>query len=179
MKTFSHFQHLQLSLTALVATIFLTNASSLIAAGNSFPHSSEEDARITQYAAGTYHNSLLKSNVSIISQSGNDNQASVTQSRSASYQMGNIAYIYQDGYNNQASISQNNGANIGLVKQIGSNHIANISQTGGQFEIKAQVNQFGRNSDIALSQSGSGLRSISVEQQNYSGNARPVTIDTN
>lgn len=165
--------------TALVAAISLTNASTSLAAGNDFLHSSEEDARITQYAAGTYHNSLLKSNVSIISQNGNDNQASVIQSRSASYQMGNIAYIYQDGYNNQASISQNNGANIGLIKQVGSNHTANISQTGGQFEIKAQVTQFGRNSDIALSQSGSGLRSISVEQQNYSGYARPVTIDTN
>ncbi|MCD1585954.1 hypothetical protein KV699_24875 [Vreelandella titanicae] len=179
MKPFSYCQHMRIYFTALVAAISLTNASTSLAAGNDFPHSSEEDARITQYAAGTYHNSLLKSNVSIISQNGNDNQASVIQSRSASYQMGNIAYIYQDGYNNQASISQNNGANIGLIKQVGSNHTANISQTGGQFEIKAQVTQFGRNSDIALSQSGSGLRSISVEQQNYSGYARPVTIDTN
>ena len=179
MKTFSYRKNMRIYFTALVAAISLTNASTLLAAGNDFTRLSEENARITQYAAGTYHNNLLKSNVSIISQNGNDNQANVTQSRSASYQMGNIAYIYQDGYNNQASISQNNGANIGLVKQVGSNHVANISQTGGQFEIKAQVTQFGQNSDIALSQSGSGLRSISVEQQNYSGYARPVTIDTN
>lgn len=169
----------KICLFALLTAISITNASTSLAASNGSPHLSGDDARITQYAAGAYHNNLLGSNVSIINQNGSNNQANVTQSRSARYQIGNIAYIYQNGQNNKASISQYNGANFGVIKQIGTDHNANINQTGGNSEIKAQVTQFGQNSDIALSQSGSGLRSISVEQQNFSGYARPVTIDTN
>tara|TARA_R110002012_G_scaffold90029_4_gene220345 strand:+ start:278 stop:838 length:561 start_codon:yes stop_codon:yes gene_type:complete len=133
-------------------------------------------ARITQYAANNDTNAY-QSNISIIQQNGQDNQASVMQSRSASYQLGNFAKISQWGNNNQASIMQHNGANIGIIWQEGNNHTATLVQEGKSLSFRAEIHQVGLSSDIQISQSGSGLRSISVEQHNYSGNAPPVTID--
>lgn len=134
-----------------------------------------EANRIAQYNLNS-DLTAIQGNVSIIKQNGNNNQASVIQSRSASYQLGNFAYINQRGENNQGSISQFRGRNIGIIVQVGNNHTADIVQEGNNFQ--AQINQLGFNSDISLSQSGSGQKSISVEQQNFSGNARPVAIDT-
>ncbi|MCO7245848.1 hypothetical protein [Halomonas sp. Mc5H-6] len=135
----------------------------------------QEANRIAQHNFNT-DITAIQGNISIIKQNGNDNQASVIQSRSSSYQLGNFAYIDQRGENNQGSISQYSGRNIGIIVQVGNNHTADIVQEGNNFQ--AQINQFGFNSDISLSQSGSGQKSISVDQRNFSGNARPVTIDT-
>lgn len=135
----------------------------------------QEAYRIAQHKFNT-DITAIQGNISIIKQNGDDNQASVIQSRSASYQLGNFAYINQRGENNQGSISQYSGRNIGIIVQVGNDHTADIVQEGNNFQ--AKINQIGFNSDISLSQSGSGQKSISVEQQNFSGNARPVTIDT-
>ncbi|MGP5310285.1 hypothetical protein [Vreelandella alkaliphila] len=131
--------------------------------------------RIAQYV-NEINTTFLQSNISVIEQQGNSNKASVIQSHSGSYQLGNLAHIHQLGNNNEASIHQSNNSNIGIILQAGNDHSADIVQTGNNFQ--AKIDQFGFNSDISLSQSGSGLRSISVEQQNLSGYARPITIDT-
>lgn len=136
-----------------------------------------ESGRVLQYANSIALN-RFQGNTSIIQQIGDNNQASVVQSRSANYQLGNFAHIYQRGNQNQASIQQENGSNIGIIWQVGNNNVANIEQLGNSFSLNANIHQIGFNSDITLSQSGSGLRSISVEQQNFSGHARPVAIDT-
>ncbi|AVI61906.1 hypothetical protein BB497_03920 [Halomonas sp. GFAJ-1] len=136
-----------------------------------------ESGRVLQYA-NSIATSQSQGNTSIIQQIGDNNRASVVQSRSANYQLGNFAHIYQRGNQNQASIQQENGSNIGIILQVGNNHVANIKQLGNSFSLDANIHQIGFSSDITLSQSGSGLRSISVEQQNFSGQARPVAIDT-
>lgn len=133
------------------------------------------DSRVTQYVSAI-DITTLQGNVSVIKQNGDNNQASVVQSRSASYQLGNFAYIYQRGNSNQGNISQSNGKNVGIIVQVGNDNAANIVQEGHEF--RAEINQFGFGSDITLSQSGSGLQRISIEQQNHSGSALPVTIDT-
>ncbi|PKG54860.1 hypothetical protein [Halomonas sp. MES3-P3E] len=134
-------------------------------------------SRVNQYT--TKINTLsLQGNISIIEQQGNYNQASVIQSRSASYQFANFSKIYQRGNNNLANISQSNGNNVGVIWQVGNNHNANISQQGNSLSFQADIYQLGFSGDVTISQSGSGLRGVSVQQQNYSGNARPVTIDT-
>lgn len=135
-------------------------------------------ARVFQQAKSIIDLNQLSGNASVIQQVGDNNSGNVIQSRAAGYQMGNLAYIYQNGRGNSASIDQQGGNNIGVVSQIGDDHSADIRQTGNSLSIRADVYQVGFKSDISLSQSGSGSRSISVEQQNYSGNARPVTIDT-
>lgn len=134
-------------------------------------------ARVFQQAKSIIDLNQLAGNASVIQQVGDNNSGSVMQSRAVGYQMGNLAYIYQNGRSNSASIDQQGGNNIGVVSQVGDDHSATISQTGNSLSLRADVYQVGFKSDVSLSQSGSGARSISVEQQNYSGNARPITID--
>ncbi|AQU84490.1 MULTISPECIES: hypothetical protein [unclassified Halomonas] len=136
-----------------------------------------EGFRVSQYSY-QIDTSLLQGNVSIIEQQGHNNHASIAQSRSAHYQLSNFSKIYQYGNNNQAAIIQNNGNNVGVIWQVGDNQTANISQQGNNFSLRADIYQIGFNGDVTISQSGSGQRSVSVQQQNYSSYSRPVTIDT-
>lgn len=162
---------------ASLVMIGLLTSNTVSAEANSNLLSLAENARVAQYAHQV-NISMLQNNVSIIEQQGINNHASVTQSRSASYQFANFSKIYQRGNNNQASIIQNNGNNVGVIWQVGHNHTANISQHGNNFSFQADIYQLGASGDVTISQSGSGLRGVSVQQQNHSGNARPVTIDT-
>lgn len=134
-------------------------------------------SRVSQYIAHIDHTSF-RGNISIIQQQGNHNQANVIQSRSLSYQLANFSHINQRGNNNQASIQQTSGNNIGVIWQQGNNHTANIYQQGSNLSLRADIDQLGFSGDVTISQSGSGLRGVSVQQQNYSGNTRAVTIDT-
>ncbi|UYV19106.1 hypothetical protein K1Y77_16955 [Halomonas qaidamensis] len=156
------------SCIALLLTIGLLGMNMIAQADNS---------RVAQYVS-EIDTSFLQGNISVIEQQGNSNKASVTQSRSASYQFANFSHIHQRGNNNHAEIVQSNGNNIGVIWQVGNNHSANISQQGNTFSLRADIYQTGFSGDITISQSGSGLRGISVQQQNNSGSARPVTIDT-
>lgn len=116
-------------------------------------------------------------NYSIITQIGNNNRNNISQS--ASYQAGNYSSVYQLGNYNTANINQVGGNNVSNVFQAGTNHIADIAQSGStSAELNASVHQVGNRSDIQISQSGSGYRGISVEQQAFSNNARPVTVET-
>lgn len=124
----------------------------------------------------SWHKSNNSSNISVIAQSGNDNQARVDQMHNKNYVYGNYANIYQNGNRNEANIIQSGGNNIGLIGQIGNANQATIEQSGNSFE--AQVNQYGYKSEINISQSGSAQRSISVSQRSNSGAAAPVTIRT-
>lgn len=153
--------------------------STLLAAMALLPISANaDDTQIEQYFKEIDTNNY-KSNYSIISQIGDNNRAEVTQSYSSSYQRGNFANIYQDGNFNNATIEQTGGNNFGVITQRGNEHNAQISQSGrGREIIEAEVTQLGRNSDIQITQSGSGYRSINIEQRAYSGNARPVTVET-
>lgn len=135
-------------------------------------------SRITQYVE-SQDTSHLKGNVSVIQQQGQNNSASVVQSRSSSYQFKNFAYIKQNGYNNQANLTQHNGNNIGVIVQQGHNHRVTATQEGNSFGVALNAVQIGFNSNLMISQSGSGLRDVNVHQQNYSGTSRPVTIDIN
>lgn len=162
---------------SLVAAIFMMIAITTAEANGNFSKNLEGSARVAQYAA-KIDNSVLQGNVSIIQQQGYNNQANVTQSRSSRYQFANFSHINQRGNNNQANITQSNGNNVGVIWQVGNDNAANISQQGNNFSFRADIHQLGVSGDISISQSGSGQRSISVEQQNYSGNAQPVAIDT-
>lgn len=159
----------------IVAGLLINNIVS--AKANSDNFSIEESTRVAQYAH-QIDITLMQENVSIIEQRGNQNQASTFQSRSTSYQSANFSHIYQRGNNNHANITQNNGNNIGVIWQVGNNHNANISQQGNSLSFRADIYQLGFSGDVSISQSGSGQRGVSVQQQNYSGSARPVTIDT-
>ena len=118
-----------------------------------------------------------RGNNSAISQIGDDNRAAIEQSRNtAGFALGNYANIYQQGSSNEANIIQSGGNNIGLIGQIGKDHKATIEQDGNRFE--ARINQLGIKSNIDISQSGSGLRSISVGQHSASGMTAPITIRT-
>ncbi|UXZ53913.1 hypothetical protein LOS15_14015 [Halomonas sp. 7T] len=136
-----------------------------------------EGARVAQYI-DQIDAAALRGNISIIEQQGNNNSARVFQSRSAAYQLANFSHIYQRGNNNVANVNQVNGNNIGVVWQVGNNHTAHINQQGNSLSFSADIYQLGFSGDVTISQSGSGLRGVSVQQQNYSGNTRPVTIDT-
>lgn len=114
-------------------------------------------------------------NVSIIRQIGDGNNSIINQNRTIQGSA-NYASIDQSGDFNKAYINQEGSQNIGLIYQDGNRHEANITQTGNQFE--SQVSQYGLDGEVNISQSGSGYRSVIVEQQSYSGNAKPVTIDT-
>jgi len=156
----------------LAATLFAVTVPAIASA-------SQEDveSRIIQYAQNI-DLADIQGNASIIQQIGNNNRAQVIQSHSGSYLLGNLAHIYQNGNNNQASIYQSNDSNIGIIFQEGNNHNAEIIQEGNKYE--ATIEQFGHRSDISLKQleSGSGLRNISVKQDNPSGYARPLSITT-
>tara|TARA_B100000929_G_scaffold126172_1_gene100041 strand:- start:1063 stop:1665 length:603 start_codon:yes stop_codon:yes gene_type:complete len=146
-----------------------------VAADNTHVYNSQN--RVEQFI----ENSRISSpaNVSIIEQIGNDNSAEVSQSRSSRYQANNLAYIYQNGNRNNGAIHQLSGNNVGFILQFGNDHNAIIEQRShGRGINHSSVVQTGFNSDITLSQSGSGYRSITVEQQAFSGNARPVTVET-
>lgn len=155
---------------AILATILLTatfSVSSTISADNS---------RIEQFSKQVVaqHN---QGNYSIIAQIGNNNHTHVSQS--ASYQAGNFSSIYQLGNYNSATVAQFGGNNISNVSQVGRNHKVNITQLGSvSGELNSNVRQLGSRSDVQISQSGSGYRGISVEQQSFSSNARPVTVET-
>lgn len=136
-----------------------------------------DDSRIEQFFNQVDTNSY-RGNYSIIDQIGNNNSATVNQSYSANYQRGNFSKIFQFGNFNTANIAQEGGNNFGVILQKGNAHEASITQVGGARDLKANVSQLGSNSDIQISQSGSGYRSINVEQRAYSGNARPVTVET-
>ncbi|KPQ26775.1 hypothetical protein [Halomonas sp. HL-93] len=156
----------QMWLVTLLAATLLTSTS--VNAG---------DNRIEQFF-NQVDTDNYRGNYSIIDQVGNNNSADVNQSYSASYQRGNFSNIRQVGNFNNATINQTGGNNFGVILQKGNEHEASISQAGRQRELKAYVSQSGSRSDIQISQSGSGYRSINVEQKAYSGNARPVTVET-
>ncbi|MYL23668.1 hypothetical protein GLV89_07665 [Halomonas alkaliantarctica] len=141
-----------------------------------------ERARITQYIENQqYQDDIIdKSNVSIIEQIGNNNNANVMQSYSASFQTGNFSFIRQKGNQNTAAISQWGGNNKASIWQDGNQHNASISQQNDSFSLdfNADIRQFGNSSDIHISQSGSDQRSISIEHHAYSGSAQPVTVET-
>lgn len=164
--------------SAALATLAAAVSFSAMAASSDNDAAVLSAARVFQQAKSIVDLNQLAGNASVIQQVGDNNNGSITQSRAAGYQMGNLAYIYQNGRSNNASINQQGGNNIGVVSQVGDNHSATISQTGNNLSLRADVYQVGFKSDVSLSQSNSGSRSISVEQQNYSGNARPVAIDT-
>ena len=162
---------------SLVAAVLMIVAITTAEANDKFSTNLVESSRVYQYAAQV-DNSVLAGNVSIIQQQGYNNQANVTQSRSSSYQFANFSHINQLGNNNQANITQSSGDNVGVIWQVCNDNAANISQQGNNLSFRADIHQLGISGDISISQSDSGQRSISVEQQNYSGNARPVAIDT-
>lgn len=121
---------------------------------------------------------VSRSNTSVITQIGNDNRANIAQSRNrAAFASGNYASVTQRGISNEANIIQSGSNNIGLIGQTGREHEAKIEQAGNGFE--ARIDQRGIKSNIDISQSGSGLRSISVSQDSVSGMTAPVIIRTN
>ncbi|WP_447530466.1 hypothetical protein [Vreelandella sp. TE19] len=137
----------------------------------------QAQSRVEQYAK-TSQAPVYKENYSIIRQNGHHNRTAVTQSYSAQYQHGNFSNIRQTGNFNTASITQAGGNNAGVILQNGDRHLATINQSYGVQGLQAFVSQTGHQSDIEISQSGSGYRSVSVEQQAFSGNARPVIVET-
>ena len=163
------------SCMALVMGVLLTSLNPEASANDQFIDSM---SRVTQYVE-SQDVSHLKGNVSIIQQQGTSNSASVVQSRSANYQFKNFAYIKQSGYNNQANLIQHNGNNIGVIVQQGYNNSVTAIQEGNSVGVALNAIQIGFNSNLMISQSGSGLRDVNVHQQNYSGTSRPVTIDIN
>lgn len=169
----------KISATRFCASLVMAGllASSMVSAEASGDSLIQEGARVAQYAY-QIDTSTLQGNVTIIEQRGNNNQASITQSRSASYQFANFSKIYQRGNNNLATITQFNGNNVGVIWQVGNNHSASIYQEGNNLAFRADIYQLGFSGDVTISQSGSGQRAVSVQQQNFSGNSRPVAIDT-
>lgn len=149
----------------------------LITSSSAF--SDSETNRIAQYF-NQIDTQSYRGNYSIIQQEGNNNNTKIFQSYSASYPNGNFSRIDQRGDGNTAHMTQTGGNNIGVILQQGNNHITDISQSGlgSEKQLEAYISQSGNRSDIHVSQSGSGYRSISVEQRAFSGNARPVTVET-
>lgn len=161
---------------ALKAPLALSLATLALALVTSVPTQAAQDNRVEQYRQSA--DAALPGNYSIIRQNGNNNRTAVFQSYSAQYQSGNFSAIRQIGSSNSAFITQLGGNNAGVILQNGDRHIATINQAYGRQGLEAFVSQSGNQSDIAISQSGSGYRSVSVEQQAFSGNARPVTVET-
>ncbi|PCF96284.1 hypothetical protein [Vreelandella nigrificans] len=164
-------------IASLVMTGLLANNMISAEANGNMPSQINEGFRVFQYSH-QIDTSLLQGNVSIIEQQGHNNQASIAQSRSAHYQFSNFSKIYQYGNNNQAVVIQDNGNNISVIWQVGDSQTANILQQGNNLSLRADIYQIGFNGYVTISQSGSGQRSVSVQQQNYSSYSRPVTIDT-
>ncbi|MDQ7734516.1 hypothetical protein QT231_17545 [Halomonas sp. SpR1] len=138
--------------------------------------SNADNSRVEQFSKQTAAQNN-QGNYSVIAQIGNNNRTNVSQS--ASYQAGNFSSIYQLGNYNSAEVKQTGGNNISNISQIGRNHKVDITQSGNTSrELNSYVRQIGNRSDVQISQSGSGYRGISVEQQAFSSNARPVTVET-
>jgi len=116
-----------------------------------------------------------RANVALIRQIGDGNNSIINQNLNRQG-YANLASIYQHGNFNEATINQEGSNNTGFIHQHGSHHEASITQRGNQLE--SQINQSGLNSNVTISNSGSGYQGISVEQQAFSGNARPVTVET-
>lgn len=122
--------------------------------------------------------SQSESNVALIRQIGDGNTNVINQNLSRQGGANaNLASIYQDGNDNDALIIQDGSSNIGLVRQVGDRHKAEIIQDGNSLE--SQIIQNGQNSNVSISNSGSGPYSISIEQHAFSSNARTVTVETN
>lgn len=171
----SRFEKGSSSIAPAICVLLFSVTFSVVNADGNFEPKNINQVHVPPYNV-KIKNDTFQGNASIIKQIGNNNYASVVQSYSSAYQFANFAYIYQKGDRNQARISQVNGNNIGIILQAGSDHDADIVQKGNNFQ--AKINQVGFGSDTTLSQSGSGQQRISVEQQNYSGNALPVAINT-
>ncbi|WP_346799408.1 hypothetical protein R5M92_15970 [Halomonas sp. Bachu 37] len=167
-------------LTGSAVFLFLMAIFSAPLSANESEQNLLERARITQHIE--QQQQLLDngniSNASIIQQIGNNNNASVVQSQSASYQAGNFAFIYQNGNQNNADIFQQGGNHTAVIWQVGNSHNAEINQQNNSLPLNADIHQFGIASDIKISQSGYDQRSISIEQHTYSGNALPVIVET-
>lgn len=137
-----------------------------------------ENQRIEQFFNDTELMSNQTGNLSIIRQIGNNNRTHISQSYSSSYQTGNFSRVNQIGDWNKANIQQAGGNNLSVIIQSGNYHTANVTQFGKEQQLETFVTQLGQRSDVQVNQSGSGYRGISVEQRAYSGNARPVTVET-
>ena len=114
-----------------------------------------EKARITQYteeARNLISSDIDTINASVIQQTGNNNNASIMQSYSASFQTGNFALIRQKGNGNIGTISQHGGNNAAVIWQVGSNHIASVNQQNenATLALNADIRQFGIASDIRI-----------------------------
>lgn len=118
----------------------------------------------------------IPGNIAVTTQIGNDNDARIHQG-SGPRGYPNLAAIHQHGYGNDAEIVQLGGNNVGVVAQRGRNLEANLHQRGGEFE--AAINQVGIRGKVNLSQSGSGYRTITIDQISRSGAGATATIVTN
>ncbi len=67
-----------------------------------------------------------------------------------SNRLSNLSLILQDGDFNQASVTQQGRGNVGLIRQIGYNNVASIQQSGRGHQ--ALVFQQGRNNTAIISQ---------------------------
>lgn len=166
-------QHSTVLLKQKLMNTFLLMAVLLAFTSNANADKNRIEQYFNQVDTQTY-----QGNYSVISQIGNNNQATVKQSYSAAYQIGNFSHIGQRGNENTASITQIGGKNYGVILQAGNHHNAIINQSGNQQELATYVSQTGLRSDIQVSQSGSGYRNIGIEQQASSGYTRPVTVET-
>ncbi len=117
-----------------------------------------------------------RANVALIKQIGDGNTSVINQNRNT-VGRANMASIHQNGNFNEATITQEGSNNIGLVNQQGNRLEANITQHGNQFE--SQVNQYGLEGKVKVSQSGSGYRTLTVEQMSSSGAGATATVVTN
>ena len=115
----------------------------------------------------------IPGNIALTTQVGNSNTARIQQGPDSP----NLAAIYQYGHGNDANIIQDGNHNIGVVIQHGSELQANLHQQGHEFG--AEINQVGIRGQVNLSQSGSGYRSISIDQITRSGAGATATIVTN
>lgn len=148
-----------LASAAAVATLAAAVSLPAMAADTANPDSEKDllnAARVFQQAKSIIDFNKIAGNTSVIEQVGDNNSGSIRQLRAAGYTVGNVAYIYQDGNSNSANIDQQGGHNLGIISQEGNDHSATISQTGNNIQIKADISQIGFNSNISLSQSGSG-----------------------
>ena len=143
-------------------------------------------------------------NVSIVTQTGSGNSASVSQQaylagggrgqdnkgqedRERALETGlirNWAKIYQNGYLNDATISQSGTDNAAEVDQTGSINTAKIDQTGSGHEAKieqdgtghrADIQQFGLGREFDIVQTGS-QKSIQIREYGGDGWSPAISI---
>lgn len=115
----------------------------------------------------------IPGNIAFTAQVGHDNNARIHQGSGSP----NQAAIYQRGDSNEAEILQQGNHNVGVVIQHGNELEANLHQHGHAFG--AEINQVGIRGQVNLSQSGSGYRTISIDQITRSGAGATATIITN